>query len=66
MTEELNKSLDNIFLFKVKDFTTILLGRYDESHNCYFVQRGDGMKYEYEEYRVVWKQKLKCSSESTL
>lgn len=50
-------NLDNIYLFKVKDYTTTLLGRFENGK--YFVQRGDGTKYEYDEYRIVWKQKLK-------
>ena len=52
---EQSNVLDNIYLFKVKDFTTILLGRYDKENNCYYVQRGDGVKYEYQEYRITWK-----------
>lgn len=51
-------SLDNIYLFKVQDFTTILLGRFDNGK--YFVQRGDGTRYEYDEHRIVWKRKLNC------
>lgn len=46
----------DIYLFKVRDYTTILLGRYD--NGVFYVQRGDGEKYEYDEDRVVWKQKL--------
>jgi hypothetical protein len=53
-------SLDGIYLFKVSDYTTTLLGRYDEKKNCFYVQRGDGVKYEYDEYRIVWRQKLNC------
>jgi len=56
-----NGNLDNIYLFKVKDFTTILLGRYDEKNDCYYIQRGDGIKYEYQDYRITWKRKLNCS-----
>ncbi|OYQ46126.1 hypothetical protein CHU92_01610 [Flavobacterium cyanobacteriorum] len=51
-------SLNNIYLFKVRDFTTTLLGRFEDGK--YFIQRGDGTKYEYDEYRVVWKRKLNC------
>ena len=51
-------SLDNIYLFKVRDFTTILLGRFEDDK--YFVQRGDGTRWEYDEYRIVWKRKLNC------
>lgn len=54
------EDLCDIYLFKVKDFTTTLLGRYDKNNNCFFVQRGDGTKYEYNEDRIVWKQKLIC------
>ena len=47
-----------IYLFKVKDYTTILIGQYDESKNEYFVQRGDGTKYSYsndkEFSRIEW------------
>ena len=52
--------LDNIFLFKVKDYTTILLGRYDDKKGYFYVQRGDGEMYKYTEDRIVWKQKLEC------
>lgn len=55
-----NNSLDNIYLFKVSDYTTELLGRYDEEKKCFYVQRGDGVRYEYDEYRVIWKHKLNC------
>jgi hypothetical protein len=49
----------DIYLFKVKDYATILLGRY---HNGkFYIQRGDGVKYEYEAHRVVWKRLLNCS-----
>lgn len=51
--------LDNIYMFKVVDYTTILLGRFENGK--YFVQRGDGTKYEYDEYRIVWKRKLICN-----
>lgn len=50
--------LDNIYLFKVKDYTTIILGRFNPETKKFFVQRGDGLKYEYWEDEVVWKQKL--------
>lgn len=41
-----------IVLFKVKDYTTQILGRYDKVENVYYVQRGDGTIYKYEAYRV--------------
>ena len=49
---------DNIFLFKVSDYTTIILGRFNEQERYYYVERGDGTKYKYEEDRIMWKQKL--------
>lgn len=50
--------MDDIYLFKVADYTTILLGRYDVINKSYYIQRGDGTKYEYSEDRITWKQKL--------
>lgn len=51
-------AMDNVYLFKLADYTTILLGRYDDSKDCFYIQRGDGLKYEYDSNRVNWKQKL--------
>lgn len=50
--------LHDIYLFKVRDYETILLGRYHDSK--FYIQRGDGLKYEYDDYRVVWKRLLNC------
>jgi len=47
-----------LFIFKVQDYTTELVGRYNEEKDCYYVQRGDGSKYEYESYRIEWKREL--------
>lgn len=47
-----------LFLFKVRDYTTELIGRYDKDKDCYYVQRGDGSKYEYDSYRITWKKEL--------
>ena len=47
-----------LFIFKVQDYTTELIGRYNEEKDCYYVQRGDGSKYEYESYRIEWKREL--------
>jgi hypothetical protein len=52
--------LDSVYLFKVKDFSTTLIGRYDNIKDCYYIQRGDGLKYEYTSDRIVWSKKLKC------
>ena len=47
-----------IYKFKVKDYTTILIGQtyYNEDlkERIFYVQRGDGTKYEYEGYRIEW------------
>lgn len=40
------------WLFKVSDYTNVLLGQRD--NEGFFVQRGDGTKYHYEDYRVEW------------
>lgn len=43
-----------IVSFKVQDFTTELVGRYDEDNMLFYIQRGDGeIVYRYEEYRVT-------------
>lgn len=58
---EIYTGLGNIFLFKVADYTTILLGRFDEEKKCFYVQRGDGVRYDYDEDRIVYKLKLDCN-----
>jgi hypothetical protein len=50
--------VSKLFLFKVQDYTTELIGRYNEEKDCYYVQGGDGSKYEYDSDRVVWKREL--------
>ena len=50
-----------LFIFKVQDYTTVLIGRYNEEKDCYYVQRGDGTKYEYESYRIEWMRELNVS-----
>lgn len=52
-----NMDFEDIYLFKVSDYETVLLGRYENGK--FYVQRGDGTKYEYDEYRVVWARKIK-------
>lgn len=43
-----------IVSFKVQDYTTELVGRYDEDNMLFYLQRGDGeIVYRYEEYRVT-------------
>jgi hypothetical protein len=47
-----------IYLFKVKDWEKILLGQRNEEDKCFFVQRGNGEKYKYEDYRIVWSKEI--------
>jgi len=59
---------DEIYIFKVKDYTTEIVGRKrvdpdtfqgkDYSRTFYYVERGDGTTYDYEECRVEWAKKL--------
>ena len=56
LLEKVKTNQHDIYLFKVRDYTTILLGRYD--NGIFYVQREDGFKYEYQEDKVFWKQKL--------
>lgn len=54
----------NIYTFKVKDYTTILVGQYEppveseskfeRKQGYFYVQRGDGTCYKYDDYRVEW------------
>ncbi len=43
---------NNIFTFKVKDYTTIIVGRYSKEGDFYYVQRGDNKTYRYDSERV--------------
>jgi hypothetical protein len=47
---------DEMVLFKVSDYTTHLVGRRyrGESGYVYYVERGDGTRWEYDAYRVQW------------
>jgi len=47
-----------IYLFKVHDYTTLLIGQYDKEREAYYVERGDGTKYYYEYWRVTWVQEI--------
>jgi hypothetical protein len=58
----------NIYLFKLKDYTTILIGQKEiekmpiyknESDMIwYFIQRGDGQKHRYSENEIEWVRSL--------
>ncbi|BAW19109.1 hypothetical protein [Ralstonia phage RP31] len=43
-------------MFKVTDYTTRLVGFRDD--RGFYVERGDGTRYHYEFYRVVWSRKI--------
>lgn len=43
-----------IYLFKVEDYTTILIGQKNEKEECFFIQRGDGTIYNYGFDRIVF------------
>lgn len=57
-----------LYLFKVKDYTTTLVGqyvepvqaesKYDRMFGYFFVQRGDGTRYEYDDSRIEWSKYL--------
>mgnify|MGYP000889774670 CR=1 FL=1 len=50
-----------IYQFKVKDYTTILYGQRGLTkigEMGYYVQRGDGTRYEYQDYRIEWAKKI--------
>ena len=38
---------DPIVLFKLKDYTTQIVGRWNVINGCLYVQRGDGTCYRY-------------------
>jgi hypothetical protein len=48
MQDKDNKPLhDAMCVFKVADFTTEIVGRYDRENSLFYVQRGDGTRYTY-------------------
>ena len=56
----------DIYVFKVKDYITILIGQMkinEFNEKVFYVQRGDGNKYEYEEYRIEWYKKVATFNE---
>jgi len=58
--------MNEVFIFKVRDYTTALLGRrlMRDCECVYYVQRGDGERYEYEDYRVEWAKRLMVDESS--
>jgi len=49
----------DIYIFKVKEYTTLLVGQYNEKTEEYYVQRGDGTKYSYHKDRIEYATKIK-------
>ncbi len=49
---------DEIYIFKVRDYTTELVGRKNIEGDFYYIQRGDGFKYRYNGDRIVFSCKL--------
>lgn len=51
---------DEFYKFKVKDYTNILVGRYNKELEIFYISRGDGKILEsYCKYRVEMNQKIK-------
>lgn len=47
----------DVYLFKVTDYVTILVGQKD-SDGSFYIQRGDGEKQVYLDYRIEWFEKI--------
>ena len=57
-------NVGEVVLFKVKDYTTVLVGRREvekiktgenfSNHWIFYVERGDGTRYRYSGYEVEW------------
>lgn len=52
-------SKDKIYIFKSKDFTTVMIGRHDKINDVFYVQRGDGTTYPYSKCRIDWFREIK-------
>lgn len=55
-------TLVEVYLFKVKDYTTILVGQRNDVEKIFFVQRGDGTMYKYDYDRIVWSKLVSVNS----
>jgi hypothetical protein len=42
-----DETKDGIYIFKVRDYTTEIVGRYNKDEGYYYVERGDGTCYKY-------------------
>lgn len=44
---------DKIYIFKVRDYITEIVGRKNEEGNFFYIQRGDGAVHKYDSDRVT-------------
>lgn len=49
---------DEMHVFKVRDYITELVGRYNKEGKFYYIQRGDGSMYKYDSDRITFSKKL--------
>jgi len=49
---------DDVYFFKVKDYTTLLVGRQNRKKRFFYVQRGDGTIQRYDEDRIIYSKKI--------
>jgi len=49
---------DDVYFFKVKDYTTLLVGRQNRKKSFFYVQRGDGTIQRYDENRIIYRKKI--------
>ena len=49
-----------VYEFKVRDYTTILYGQKVETESgfYFYTQRGDGLKFKYDDYRIVYSKRI--------
>lgn len=44
---------DKMYSFKVREYTTEIIGRKNKEGNFFYIQRGDGAVHKYDAYRVT-------------
>jgi len=54
---------DEIYIFKVQDYITELVGRFNRKGDFFYIQRGDGFVRKYDADRVVYKEKVGTGNE---
>lgn len=51
----------DIYIFKVRDYSTVLVGQIEINEykeRVFYIQRGDGDKHRYDDYRIEWYKKV--------